>query len=165
MNTQFVPRIEKPCPASWDEMRGDDKRRFCEHCQLHVHNLTATTFEEQKSVLEPVNERKCVSYIATQSAKPVDARMWIRLQSMTGWHRAVAAMLAAAFSLFSTSCRTTGTPMPPSDTSPRKMGKMQVKAVPDTKPVIEMESGKQRLMGSPVVPPPAPWWKKMLFLD
>jgi hypothetical protein len=36
-------KIASPCAASWDEMRGDDRCRFCQHCQLNVYNLSAMT--------------------------------------------------------------------------------------------------------------------------
>src|SRR5436190_382484 len=35
-----VIRIEKPCPADWEEMRGKGEARFCEHCRKHVYNLS-----------------------------------------------------------------------------------------------------------------------------
>lgn len=41
-------RIGTPCPKQWDQMTGDAKRRFCEHCQLHVHNLSAMSPRERR---------------------------------------------------------------------------------------------------------------------
>ncbi len=151
-------------------MQGDEKRRFCEHCQLHVHNLSAMTPTEQVAVLEEPGDRKCISYMSTPHAKPVDAAMWIRMQSMTGWRKAIAAMLAAAFSMFATNCqtqRTTGAPMPTSDTGPRKLGKMQVKAEPEAKPVATESKpiGEGKMVAGGIMPSPTPWWRKMLFLD
>ena len=32
-------KINSPCPMDWDEMDGDASRRFCGHCQKHVHNF------------------------------------------------------------------------------------------------------------------------------
>lgn len=34
-------RIKEPCPMNWEDMNGDDKKRFCSQCSLHVHNLSA----------------------------------------------------------------------------------------------------------------------------
>jgi hypothetical protein len=37
-------QIKSPCPADWDAMSaaaGDAKSRFCQHCQKHVHDLSA----------------------------------------------------------------------------------------------------------------------------
>jgi len=35
-----IIEIANPCPASWDTMRGDERVRFCDQCQLHVYNLS-----------------------------------------------------------------------------------------------------------------------------
>lgn len=45
-------RIASPCDMRWEEMRGDDKRRHCEQCNLHVHNFAAMTGEEINGLLE-----------------------------------------------------------------------------------------------------------------
>ena len=165
MNSKFVPAIQKPCPANWNAMPGDEKRRFCEHCQLHVHNLSEMTTHEQVTLMKSPGERKCVTYTAPTNAKPVDVGTWLTLQTATGWRRALAAMLAAAFSMFATSCRTTGTPPPPSEPK-TTLGRMQVNAempVEDERPVV-FGDPKNPIAGG-IMCPPTPWWKKMLFLD
>lgn len=45
-------RVASPCPMDWDRMVGDDKRRFCDHCGLHVHNTSAMTREEVLALIE-----------------------------------------------------------------------------------------------------------------
>jgi hypothetical protein len=32
-------QIKTPCPMNWDDMKGDSQKRFCGHCQKHVHNF------------------------------------------------------------------------------------------------------------------------------
>ncbi len=146
-------------------MEGDEKRRFCEHCQLHVNNLSAMTTQEQVEFMKSPGERKCVTYTAPSNARHVDAGTWLTFQSATGWRKAVAAMLAAAFSMFATSCRTTGTPIPSSEPK-TKLGKMEVKAEKPTEPEKPLIFGdpKNPIAGG-IMCPPTPWWKKMLFLD
>jgi hypothetical protein len=39
-------RVAAPCEADWDEMRGDERVRFCQHCSLNVYNLSALTRRE-----------------------------------------------------------------------------------------------------------------------
>lgn len=165
MNTRFVPAIQKPCPKNWDAMQGDEKRRYCEHCQLHVHNLSEMSTQEQVALMESPGERKCITYTAPTNAKPVDAGTWLTLQTATGWRKPIAALLAAAFSIFAAGCqtqRTTGAPLPPTKDTKPVLGKMQVKAdhsetgpSPTTHP---MRPGG-------IMIPPTPWWKKMLFLE
>ena len=35
--------IAAPCPTSWDQMEGDDRVRFCSHCQQAVYDVSALT--------------------------------------------------------------------------------------------------------------------------
>ena len=39
-----------PCPAQWADMTGDDKKRLCADCKLHVFNLAAVTDEEVRTI-------------------------------------------------------------------------------------------------------------------
>jgi hypothetical protein len=34
------------CPASWDEMEGDERVRHCSECELNVYNLAEMTEDE-----------------------------------------------------------------------------------------------------------------------
>lgn len=170
MNSRFVHRIDKPCPANWDKMAGDEKHRFCEHCQLHVHNLSEMTTQEQVTFMKAPGERKCVIYSAPTNAKPVDAGTWLTFQSATGWRKAIAAMLAAAFSMFAASCRTTmGSPVAPGD-SKATLGRVKITQNSPTTVGDAQSPTKQKASSQPPVPggimiPPTPWWKKMLFLE
>lgn len=39
------------CPANWDEMEGDDRKRFCAHCRKDVHNLSAMPRDEAEELV------------------------------------------------------------------------------------------------------------------
>src|SRR5262245_49218482 len=39
-------QIASPCPASWDEMTGDERVRFCKLCKLNVYNLSEMSRDE-----------------------------------------------------------------------------------------------------------------------
>ena len=39
-------RVASPCSASWDEMLGDERVRFCTSCEKNVFNLSAMSREE-----------------------------------------------------------------------------------------------------------------------
>lgn len=43
--------IASPCTANWEEMHGDDKMRFCDHCQKHVYNFASMTLEEGAALI------------------------------------------------------------------------------------------------------------------
>jgi hypothetical protein len=52
--------IASPCTASWDEMTGTDRVRFCGQCQLQVYNLSAMSRDEAQRLLGETPERLCV---------------------------------------------------------------------------------------------------------
>lgn len=54
--------IRRPCPADWSAMQGDQKRRFCDSCNLYVHNLSAMGSEEARTLLESTEGRLCVRF-------------------------------------------------------------------------------------------------------
>jgi hypothetical protein len=63
MKTPPPLQIAKPCPKQWDDMQGDSKRRFCQHCQLHVHNLSAMSDRERDAFVASSGGRFCIAYV------------------------------------------------------------------------------------------------------
>jgi hypothetical protein len=43
--------VPTPCPADWNQMRGDDRMRFCATCRKHVYNFAAMTSDEALGLL------------------------------------------------------------------------------------------------------------------
>lgn len=52
--------IPAPCEADWDSMIGNDKVRFCEHCNLQVTNLSSLTHQAAINLVERSQGRLCV---------------------------------------------------------------------------------------------------------
>ncbi|MET0646454.1 MAG: ankyrin repeat domain-containing protein [Pyrinomonadaceae bacterium] len=52
--------ISEPCSADWDSMYGNDRVRFCEHCRLHVHNLSEITPREALDLVLRSGGRLCL---------------------------------------------------------------------------------------------------------
>jgi hypothetical protein len=52
--------IARPCPADWEEMRGDDQVRFCKHCSLNVYNLSAMTRAAAEQLVAEREGRLCI---------------------------------------------------------------------------------------------------------
>ena len=50
-------------------MEGDERRRFCEACGLHVHNLSAMTEEEATQCVTGGEGRVCVSFERTTDGR------------------------------------------------------------------------------------------------
>jgi hypothetical protein len=52
-------RIATPCPISWEQMTGDDRVRFCDHCQLNVYNISALSRGEAEKLIASTEGRLC----------------------------------------------------------------------------------------------------------
>lgn len=61
-------RIASPCEMNWDEMFGNDRVRFCEHCRLSVHNLDLASRKQIRRLIARSNGRLCVTH--SQPASP-----------------------------------------------------------------------------------------------
>ena len=133
-------------------MTGDDKRRFCEGCQLHVHNLSAMSPPEQQALLTKRSGRQCVAYVMTDDSIQVRSSTWLLLQRLFHHGRTGLAFATMVFTLGLSSCATT------------------VPKVEPSKP-IESETCKQdqnRMVGGKIIaggimPVPAPLWRRLLF--
>lgn len=53
-------RIASPCTASWDEMAGDERSRFCSQCRLNVYNISIMTQGEAEALIASKEGRLCV---------------------------------------------------------------------------------------------------------
>ena len=83
MNSNTSPwTIRQRCSADWDKMRGDDKRRFCEHCQRFVHNVSAMSRAERERLARPENMQECVYYSQRSSGEVADLSLLARLRQM-----------------------------------------------------------------------------------
>lgn len=52
-------RIASPCPITWEQMKGDERARFCDLCSLHVYNIAELTASEAKSLIANTEGRIC----------------------------------------------------------------------------------------------------------
>jgi len=64
-------RITSPCNKDWDSMIGNDRVRFCEHCQVSVHNLDLASPKQVRRLIARSGDRLCVSYSAPVQYVPV----------------------------------------------------------------------------------------------
>jgi hypothetical protein len=61
--------IAAPCPASWDDMDGDDHVRFCSHCQQSVYDVSAMTRAEATALIERTTGRLCLRLFRRSDGK------------------------------------------------------------------------------------------------
>lgn len=52
-------RIATPCPVGWDQMTGDNRVRFCGHCQLNVYNISELSGMEAEKLIASTEGRLC----------------------------------------------------------------------------------------------------------
>ena len=94
-------KIASPCTAEWDGMTGNERKRFCGECKLHVYNLSGMTRYDAENLLRLSEGRLCVRYyqrpdgtILTRDC-PVG---WARVKrKMTAFVSAAAAVLISLF--------------------------------------------------------------------
>jgi hypothetical protein len=55
--------IADPCSQPWDEMRAEGSRRWCESCNLHVHDLSALSPAAAEGLVERHRGALCVRYL------------------------------------------------------------------------------------------------------
>ncbi len=55
-------KIASPCTADWNEMLGNERRRFCGECKLNVYNLSGMSQREAENLLLNSEGRLCVRF-------------------------------------------------------------------------------------------------------
>lgn len=89
-------KIASPCGANWNEMRGDERRRYCAMCKLNVYNLSDMSQREAESFLINSEGRVCLRVF-----RRTDGSL-ITKDCPVGWakiKRKVSRLGVAAFSL------------------------------------------------------------------
>jgi hypothetical protein len=98
--------IPTPCSASWDEMAGNDRTRFCGQCRQPVHDVSELTTDEALALLGAEKPpclriyRRADGRVMTADCATRRERVWKWLGRRSGW---AAAVFAA---LFLSGCRT-----------------------------------------------------------
>jgi hypothetical protein len=54
--------VASPCSADWNEMYGDERKRFCGQCKLNVYNLSDMSRGEAESLIMNAEARLCVRF-------------------------------------------------------------------------------------------------------
>jgi len=122
-------RIATPCPVSWESMTGDDRKRFCSSCSLHVYDVSALTSRAAERLVRSASgKRLCLRLWRRADGRVVTrdcGRVRAAIARRTAWVRSVAAAVMAFFALPGCSDapegkQGTGTPVaePPSTITP-----------------------------------------------
>jgi len=112
-------KVAAPCPADWEQMKGDARVRHCGSCRLNVYNLSAMTRREAEALVRRTEGRLCVRFYRRADGTvltadcPVGLAAVRRRIALLGG--ALAAMLVAMFTAGcarSSPTPTTGAPVP-----------------------------------------------------
>src|SRR5688572_7497716 len=92
-----VIEVATPCPADWDAMTGDDRRRFCAHCQCHVHDLSAMRSAEVLDLICRNAGQLCVQFerAADGQVKTLDYQPASAARPRWRYHWIIVGVLAA----------------------------------------------------------------------
>jgi len=114
-------RIASPCKADWDEMKGDERVRFCGSCEKNVYNLSAMPRGEAEALLRQRESNICVRLYRRADGTIItgDCPVGVRKKRV---RRAVVSLVAGAGALATTTlvafaqmgkpAATMGEPMP-----------------------------------------------------
>jgi hypothetical protein len=94
-------RIASPCPTNWTQMKGDDRVRFCELCNLHVYNIAELTASEAKSLIANTEGRLCARLYRRSDGTVITKDCPVGLRAI---RRRVARMAGAAFATILSLC-------------------------------------------------------------
>lgn len=125
-------RVASPCTARWEDMTGDDRKRFCQHCQKHVFNLSAMTQSEAEAFVRETEGKFCGRFHRRRDGRmltsdcPTGQRL--RRNRMARWcgaaFAAVMVFLGSRFSLRSAESKPDGSTTGAENQMP--MGKIAV---------------------------------------
>jgi hypothetical protein len=89
--------VASPCPANWNEMYGNERKRFCGDCKLNVYNLSDMTRQEAENLLLNSEGRLCVRFFRRADGTVLTKNCPVGWQAVK---RRVSRIATAAFSIF-----------------------------------------------------------------
>ena len=114
-----VLKIESPCLADWNTMVGDERKRFCQGCQKHVHNLSAMPRDEAERLVCESAGNLCVQMALDAEGKfvTVGYQGSTRKRPRRGWRFWTGVGLVGAFLTGVVQAMTGKSPIPPTPTA------------------------------------------------
>jgi hypothetical protein len=163
-------RIASPCTASWDEMTGDERVRFCGHCSKDVYNLSGMAREESERLLRERAGNICVRLYKRHDGTVLTADCPVGVKRKRRRRIAAVAVgggLAAAGALLYPATRPTVVTMgaiasphellmgEPAALSPPDPSAVSDTPAPPTTTTAKETRPTRPLMGKPMLPTPA----------
>jgi hypothetical protein len=152
-------RIAAPCHATWEDMAGDERVRFCGQCEKNVYNLSAMPRAEAEALLRERTGEMCVRLFkrADGTVLTQDCPVGVRRRGRRRLAMAAvgSGIMAAATAAFGASTVTMGAPQrPPAPTVDATQLPEPTKPI---EPVQHVMGGiSPRVTASTATPPPPP---------
>src|SRR6476619_5228268 len=92
--------IASPCSADWNQMYGDERKRFCGDCKLNVYNLSGMTREEAEALIMNAEGRLCVRFYKRRDGSVITEDCpvgWARVKQRTRAYITAVASLIFTF--------------------------------------------------------------------
>jgi hypothetical protein len=106
VNASEIP-IASPCGADWTTMKPSDRnrKRFCDTCKKHVHDLSAMSKDEARAVLASASaEGLCVRFLYDEYGDVVFQKQTIAPSFLVRARRLATYAVAAAIPATLTAC-------------------------------------------------------------
>jgi hypothetical protein len=159
-------KIAAPCSADWNEMVGDNRKRFCGDCKLNVYNLSGMTKIEAENLLINTESRVCVRLYQRADGTVLTENCpvgWAKVKQRTKLFVTAAASLVFSFlgaiglNAAFAGIKEFGSDIPIVTPTPeRLMGKIAFKPTPTPKkknvPKVKPTPKNVPLQGRPAVP-------------
>ena len=138
--------IASPCTASWAGMKGNERVRFCELCQLNVYNLSSMSRDEAERLMVEKEGKLCATFYQRRDGTIITRDCPIGLRALRrGMAKTLATIGAAAMFLVCAGLRWSGRGAP----------EIRMRYLDPFSRVCDWLAPSPTTAGSIVLPPPA----------
>ncbi|MCG8405036.1 MAG: hypothetical protein MI923_07565 [Phycisphaerales bacterium] len=102
-------KIASPCSASWADMKGNDRIRFCEACKLHVYNFAEMTRSEVKALIIEKEGNLCARLYQRADGTMITKECPVGLRAARKRFARAMGRIAAVFTLLACGASVLGT--------------------------------------------------------
>jgi hypothetical protein len=92
-------RVASPCSASWEEMEGDHRIRFCRHCRKNVYHLSGMNRREAVALVRESEGQLCVRYCRRRDGTLLTDDCPVGLRTARRWLLTQMGVIMALFAL------------------------------------------------------------------
>ena len=143
-------KVSAPCRADWDAMIGDERTRFCHHCERNVYNLSGMSKREAEALVTNAEGRLCVRFYRRADGTILTDNCPVGLRAVRQRvARVLRATVSAALGFFA------GLGLAPAPSHFEIMGAMAFD--PEPLEVVEPRPEVVGQIAAPVSPPPQVW--------